>query len=87
MEKTTSGNGSLEGRVIASIASVLGKDPAELSPDQRLVEDLKVDSVDKFSILMGLEKDFDREIPDQDLASFATIADILAYVGKLTEHG
>ena len=83
----TSVNGSLEERVIASIASVLGKNPAELSPDLRLVEDLKVDSVDKFSILMGLEKDFDQEIPDEDLATFTTIGDILAYVRKLTGHG
>jgi acyl carrier protein len=69
--------------VLHSIATAVGKPRAALQPETRFVEDLGVDSVDKFHLLMQLEKDFDAEIPDEQLVGFSTVGDVTTYVLSL----
>src|SRR4051812_30523504 len=77
----------LTDRAFASIARSLGRKVEELRLETRLVEDLRADSVDKFSLLAGLEADFDTEIPDEDLTRFLTVGDIVRCVHEHCSDG
>ena len=45
------------------IAEVLNVEPEEITMDTTFVEDLGADSLDIFQIIMGIEEEFDIEIP------------------------
>ena len=45
------------------IAEVLNVDVDEITPDTTFVDDLGADSLDVFQIIMGIEEEFDIEIP------------------------
>ena len=45
------------------IAEVLNVDADEITPDTTFVDDLGADSLDVFQIIMGIEEEFDIEIP------------------------
>ena len=52
----------------------------ELKPETNFKEDLGVDSLDLFELVMALEEEFDTEIPSEDLEKIATINDIAEYL-------
>ena len=45
------------------IADVLNVDPDEITMDTTFVDDLGADSLDVFQIILGIEEEFDIEIP------------------------
>ena len=45
------------------IAEVLNVDPDEITMETTFTDDLGADSLDLFQIIMGLEEEFDIEIP------------------------
>lgn len=49
-------------------------------PEQRLVDDLGADSLDKVELVMAFEDEFDCEISDDDVAKWATVGDCIATV-------
>lgn len=55
------------------IADVLNVDPDEISMETTFVDDLGADSLDVFQIIMGIEEEFDIEIPAEDAESIATV--------------
>lgn len=55
------------------IADVLNVDPEEISMETTFVDDLGADSLDIFQIIMGLEEEFDIEIPAEDAENIATV--------------
>ena len=62
------------------IAKQLGIDPETIKPESRLVEDLKTDSLDIVELIMDLEQEFDKQIPDEELPKIQTVADIISYL-------
>jgi acyl carrier protein len=46
----------------------------------KLVDDLKVDSLEMIEIIMDIEDTFDIEIADHEIDKNATIADLIKYV-------
>ena len=62
------------------IAEVLNVDEDEITMETTFVDDLGADSLDVFQIIMGIEEEFDIEIPDEDAEKFQTVADIVGYV-------
>ena len=46
------------------IAEVLNLESDEISPNATFVDDLGADSLDIFQIIMGIEEEFDIEIPN-----------------------
>ena len=52
----------------------------EIEVDKRLSEDLDIDSLDAVEIGMALENEFGIEIPDDELAKFVTVKDVVDYV-------
>ncbi len=55
------------------IADVLNVDPDEISMETTFVDDLGADSLDVFQIIMGIEEEFDIEIPAEDAENIATV--------------
>jgi acyl carrier protein len=75
-------------KVLAIMASELKRDVNSLSLDQRLKEDLELNSLDAIELVFRFEGDFDLSIPDEDVEKLATIGDIVNYVEtRLAERG
>ncbi len=57
------------------IAEVLNVDPDEITPDTTFVDDLGADSLDVFQIIMGIEEEFDIEIPNESAETIVSVGD------------
>lgn len=55
------------------IADVLNVDPEEITMETTFVDDLGADSLDVFQIIMGIEEEFDIEIPAEEAENVATV--------------
>ena len=54
-----------------------------ITPDSRIKEDLGADSLDILQMLMTIEDERGVTIPDEALATFKTVGDIVAYLEKI----
>ncbi len=52
----------------------------EIRPDSSFKEDLGVDSLDLFELVMALEDEFGVEIPPEDLETMNTVGDVAEYL-------
>lgn len=57
------------------IAEILNVDVDEITPDTTFVDDLGADSLDVFQIIMGIEEEFDIEIPTEEAEKIVTVGD------------
>ena len=57
------------------IANILNVDPEEITMETTFMEDLGADSLDIFQIIMGIEEEFDIEIPNEEAEKIVTVAD------------
>ena len=57
--------------------------PERVTLDAQIKRDLGADSVDILQLLMRLEDDYGITIPDQALAKFETVADVVNYLDSL----
>jgi acyl carrier protein len=62
------------------IAEVLNLDADEVTMDKTFVDDLGADSLDVFQIIMGIEEEFDIEIPNEAAESIVTVADAVEQI-------
>ena len=62
------------------IADVLNVDPNEVTMETTFADDLGADSLDVFQIIMGIEEEFDIEIPDEAVENIKTVGDIVSYI-------
>ena len=67
------------------IAEVLGKDSERIYAKARLVEDLGVDSLEVFQIIMGIEEEFDIEIDNEEAEKITTVQDAVEQIKKAVE--
>jgi len=67
-------------RVIEVVAETLEVEPDTLSEATAYVADLEADSLDLVELLMAFEDAFEVEIPEDDVAGIATIAQTVDYV-------
>lgn len=62
------------------IAEVLNVDPEEISLDSTFVDDLGADSLDVFQIIMGIEEEFDIEIPAEKAEKISTVEEAVELI-------
>lgn len=62
------------------IAEVLNVDTDEISMETTFVDDLGADSLDVFQIIMGIEEEFDIEIPPEKAEKIATVAEAVELI-------
>ena len=56
----------------------------EVTDNASFVDDLGTDSLDVVELVMGLEEEFDIEIPDEDAEKIATVGDAVKYINDKT---
>ena len=62
----------------------LNAEEDQIKPEASFVEDLGADSLDIVELIMGIEEEFDIEIPDEDAEKLTTVGEAMDYVkGKL----
>ncbi len=64
------------------IAEVLSVDPEEITMETTFMEDLGADSLDVFQIIMGLEEEFDIEIPPEKAETITTVGEAVELIKK-----
>lgn len=62
------------------IAEVLNVDEEEITMETTFVDDLGADSLDVFQIIMGLEEEFDIEIPNEEAEKIVTVGDTVEQI-------
>ena len=62
------------------IAEVLNIQPDEITMDTTFVDDLGADSLDVFQIIMGIEEEFDIQIPNEAAESIDTVSDAVEQI-------
>ena len=67
-------------RVKNVIVDQLSVDADEVTLEASFVDDLGADSLDVVELIMGLETEFDIEIPDEDAEKISTVGDAGEYI-------
>ena len=62
------------------IANKIQVDKNMITPETSLMKDLEADSLDAVEIIMGIEEEFDIEIPDSAAEGFENVGDIAVFV-------
>ena len=57
------------------IVEVLNVDESEITMETTFIDDLGADSLDVFQIIMGLEEEFDIEIPQEKAEKIVSVGD------------
>ena len=62
------------------IAEVLNVDPTEVTMETTFVDDLGADSLDIFQIIMGIEEEFDIEIPSDEAERILSVEEAVSLI-------
>ena len=62
------------------IAEVLNVDAEDITMTTTFVDDLGADSLDIFQIIMGIEEEFDIEIPQEAAEDIVTVGDAVEQI-------
>ena len=71
-------------RVAEIIREQLNQENAEITEATRFKEDLEVDSLDLFELVMAFEEEYGVSIPSEELEGLTSVGDVIKY---LQEHG
>ena len=69
-------------RVRTALADYLKRDVKTIKPSDALRNDLGLDSMATIELVYQIEDAFDVQIPDQDLPSLVTVANVTAYIER-----
>jgi acyl carrier protein len=67
-------------RIVEIIATQLGIDQTDVTPEASVVDDLGADSLDVVELIMALEEEFNVEIPDEEAEKIKNVQDIFTYL-------
>ena len=74
--------GYLGSRLKEIVMDRLDVEENQISETASFVEDLGADSLDIVELIMGIEEEFDIEIPDEDAEKLTNVGEALAYIQK-----
>ena len=69
-------------KVQTILAKQLRLDPSKITMESLIKKDLGADSLDILQLLMRIEDQYGIVIPDQELAQFNTVGDVVKYLEK-----
>ena len=64
------------------IVEVLNVEESDVKMESTFIDDLGADSLDVFQIIMGLEEEFDIEIPSDESEKIVTVGDAVEQIKK-----
>ena len=73
----------LEGRLVEILHRISGADPAVITSDARLMEDIGIDSLGFYEILIEADTCFGIRIQEEQLLQFKTVGDIQSHLESL----
>jgi acyl carrier protein len=62
------------------IVEVLSVDEDEITLDSTFIDDLGADSLEVFQIIIGIQEEFDIEIPDEEAEKIITVSDAVEQI-------
>jgi acyl carrier protein len=62
------------------IAETLGVEEEEVTPEASFEEDLNVDRQELVDLMVAIEEEFEVRIPDEEMATIATVGDAVEYL-------
>lgn len=62
------------------LAKQLRRSPESVTMESRIKDDLGADSLDILQLLMRIEDDYGIIIPDEELAQFKTVGDVVKFL-------
>ena len=68
------------------IVEEVGVDEEQVTMDASFKNDLNIDSLDLFEMVMTLEEEFDVEIPSEDLENIDTVGDLTSTTLRITSN-
>ena len=70
-------------KVVNLIVEEVGVDAEKVTMESSFKDDLNIDSLDLFEMVMALEEEFDVEIQSEELEKMSTVGDIVKYIEQL----
>ncbi|MGM9936737.1 MAG: acyl carrier protein [Candidatus Ornithomonoglobus sp.] len=67
-------------KVKSVIVDLLKAEESDITLESSFVDDLGADSLDLVELIMGLETEFDIEIPDEEAEKIQTVGDAVEYI-------
>ena len=83
LSEVTPDKQQLEGRLVDILHRISGADPAVITPDARLMEDIGIDSLGFYEILIEADTCFGIRIQEEQLLQFKTVGDIQSHLESL----
>ena len=76
-------NNQLDEQLVDIVHRISGADPASITPDARLVEDIGIDSLGYYEIKIEAEAYFNILIQEEELLKFKTFGDVQSHLKSL----
>ena len=73
---------NIDERVKSIVVKQLGVKEGDVKNESKFIEDLGADSLDTVELVMGLEEEFDTEIPDEEAEKITTVQQAIDYVNN-----
>ena len=67
-------------KIRSIIVEVLNVDEEEITMETTFIDDLGADSLDVFQIIMGVEEEFEIEIPNEEAEKIVTVGDAVEQI-------
>ena len=83
LSEVTPDKQQLEGRLVEILHRISGADPAAITPNARLMEDIGIDSLGFYEILIEADTCFGIRIQEEQLLQFKTVGDIQSHLESL----
>ena len=72
----------MEEKIVAKLVEQLDIDADTVTPESRFVEDFEMDSLDMVEMLIGIEKELNIMIPNEEIKDVKTVGQLAAYLEK-----
>ena len=73
---------NIDERVKSVVVKQLGVKEEDVKNESKFIADLGAASLDTVELVMGLEEEFDTEIPDEEAEKITTVQQAIDYVNK-----
>ena len=73
-------------KLCSILADQLGIDPADISPDARIIDDLGADSLDVVEMLTEMESEYNIIITDERVRELTTVGEIAKFLEELVNQ-
>lgn len=76
----------IKDKVINIVSKCLLVDKCDITPDANIMQDLGADSLDVVELIIAIEREFEIEIPDEDINFVSSIRELVDYVKERVER-